>query len=136
KEMRAELQFSTIFISHDLAVAAEIADRIATMYAGNIVEIGPVDEVFYHPRHAYTLSLLNAAPRLSHTKTELESIPGNPPDLIHPPSGCKFHPRCSFATEICATTMPPLETRQANHVASHAVACHHSDQVMQAVRHA
>ena len=132
KEMRQELQFSTIFISHDLAVAAEIADRIATMYAGNIVEIGPVDEVFYHPRHAYTLSLLNAAPRLSLTKTELESIPGNPPDLIFPPPGCKFHPRCTFATEICKTTPPPLVAQQP----SHEVACHHSDQVMQAVRHA
>ncbi len=132
KEMREELQFSTIFISHDLAVAAEIADRIATMYAGNIVEIGPVNEVFYHPRHAYTLSLLNAAPRLSHTKIELASIPGNPPDLIFPPSGCKFHPRCPLATEICATTLPPLVVEADNH----AVACHHSDQVIQAVRNA
>ncbi len=132
KEMRADLQFSTIFISHDLAVAAEIADRIATMYAGNIVEIGPVNDVFYHPRHAYTLSLLNAAPRLSHTKIDLASIPGNPPDLIFPPPGCKFRPRCAFATEICATTLPPLEVRAANHE----VACHHSDQVTQAVRNA
>jgi oligopeptide/dipeptide ABC transporter ATP-binding protein len=106
------------------------------MYAGNIVEIGPVDEVFYHPRHAYTLSLLNAAPRLSHTKIELESIPGNPPDLIQPPSGCKFHPRCPFATEICTTTPPPLESQQSDYAASHEVACHHSDAVIQAVRNA
>lgn len=130
KEMRQELNFSTIFISHDLAVAAEIADRIATMYAGNIVEIGPVDDVFYHPRHAYTLSLLNAAPRLSVGKEELDSIPGNPPDLIFPPPGCKFHPRCSFMTEVCKVNEPELVT-QPN---GHAVACHHSDQVLQAAR--
>jgi peptide/nickel transport system ATP-binding protein len=125
KEMRAELNFSTIFISHDLAVAAEIADRIATMYAGEIVEIGPVDEVFYHPHHAYTLSLLNAAPRLSVGKEELDSIPGNPPDLINPPNGCKFHPRCSFATEVCKHQPPELVL-----VADeHRVACWESDRV-------
>jgi peptide/nickel transport system ATP-binding protein len=130
KEMRQEYHFSTISISHDLAVAAEIADRIATMYAGEIVEIGPVDDVFYHPRHAYTLSLLNAAPRLSAGREELDSIPGNPPDLINPPSGCKFHPRCSFATDICAATPPELVIE----VPDHAVACHHSAQVAQAAR--
>jgi len=132
KEMRQELQFSSIFISHDLAVAAEIADRIATMYAGEIVEIGPVDEVFYHPRHAYTLSLLNAAPRLSVGKEDLESIPGSPPDLINPPGGCKFNPRCAFATEICKQERPPL-ILDADH---HAVACHHSQQVAQTRRKA
>ncbi len=130
QQMRQELQFSTIFISHDLAVAAEIADRIATMYAGELVEVGPVDEVFYHPRHAYTLSLLNAAPRLSAGKEELESIPGSPPDLIDPPTGCKFNPRCTFATEICKRERPQLSA-EADH---HAVACHHSQQVVQTRR--
>src|SRR5215475_9838107 len=121
KEMRQELNFSTIFISHDLAVAAEIADRIATMYAGNIVEIGPVDDVFYHPRHAYTLSLLNAAPRLSVGQEELDSVPGNPPDLINPPSGCKFHPRCSFVTDHCKSNTPELTGKN-----GHLVACFES----------
>ncbi|MBX3086481.1 MAG: ABC transporter ATP-binding protein [Anaerolineae bacterium] len=130
KEMRQELNFSTIFISHDLAVAAEIADRIATMYAGEIVELGPVDEVFYHPHHAYTLSLLNAAPRLSVGKEELDSIPGNPPDLINPPLGCKFHPRCSFATEQCKQEKPPLELVDVDHE----VACWESDRVAQTQR--
>ena len=130
KQMRQELQFSTIFISHDLAVAAEIADRIATMYAGEIVEIGPVEDVFYHPRHAYTLSLLNAAPRLSAGKEALDSIPGNPPDLINPPSGCKFHPRCAFATTVCRE-QPPLLSVQAD---GHTVACHHADEVVAAGR--
>lgn len=128
EELRAKFGFSIIFISHDLAVAAELADTIATMYAGDLVEIGPVNEVFYKPRHAYTLSLLNAAPRLSVGREELHSIPGSPPDLIEPPSGCKFHPRCSFATDICKTTVPPLIAREASHL----VACHHADQVLAA----
>jgi peptide/nickel transport system ATP-binding protein len=130
KEMRQALNFSTIFISHDLAVAAEIADRIATMYAGQMVEIGPVDEVFYHPRHAYTLSLLNAAPRLSEGEEELDSIPGNPPDLIVPPPGCKFHPRCAFATEPCRVTPPALVPA----ADGHAVACYESERVVHAGR--
>jgi peptide/nickel transport system ATP-binding protein len=124
-ELRKALDFSIIFISHDLAVAAEIADTIATMYAGEIIEIGPVNEVFYRSRHAYTLSLLNAAPRLSVGEETLNSIPGSPPDLIEPPPGCKFHPRCTFATEICRTTVPPLIEEDAAHYA----ACHHSAEV-------
>ncbi|MBI5671163.1 MAG: ABC transporter ATP-binding protein [Chloroflexi bacterium] len=128
--LREELNFSVIFISHDLAVAAEIADTIATMYAGDIVEVGPVNEVFYRPRHAYTLALLNAAPRLSAGAEELYSIPGSPPDLIHPPPGCKFHPRCTFATEVCRTVLPPLVAAEAGHQ----VACHHTDDVVTAYR--
>jgi peptide/nickel transport system ATP-binding protein len=133
KQMRAELNFSTIFISHDLAVAAEIADRIATMYAGDIVELGPVDDVFYRPAHAYTLSLLNAAPRLSTGAEELDSIPGNPPDLINPPSGCKFHPRCAFATEVCQGTPPTLVTAPDKDI-QHDVACYESARVLAATR--
>ncbi len=125
KELRRELNFSVIFISHDLAVAAEIADTIATMYAGEFVEKGPVEEVFYHPRHAYTLSLLNAAPRLSAGAEELHSIPGSPPDLIDPPPGCKFHPRCRFATDICTHVPPEFIVFNQNH----GVACHHHEAV-------
>lgn len=127
KALREELSFSTIFISHDLAVAAEIADTVATMYAGEIVEIGPVEDVFYRSRHAYTYSLLDAAPRLSVGEQELHSIPGSPPDLIEPPSGCKFHERCRFATEICATTQPGLVRAQERHFH----ACHHSSKVLE-----
>jgi peptide/nickel transport system ATP-binding protein len=130
--MRAELKFSTVFISHDLAVAAEIADRIATMYAGEIVEIGPVDDVFYRPRHAYTLALLNAAPRLSRGRETLHSIPGSPPDLIRPPSGCRFHPRCTFATAVCAETTPRLLPSLAQ--PDHVVACHEAVRVAAAPR--
>ncbi len=127
KALREELQFSIIFISHDLAVAAEIADTVATMYAGELVEVGPVEDVFYRSRHAYTYSLLDAAPRLSVGEQELRSIPGSPPDLIEPPSGCKFHERCRFATEICVTTPPELERLEQRHFA----ACHHSNKVLE-----
>jgi peptide/nickel transport system ATP-binding protein len=128
KELRAEHNFSTIFISHDLAVAAEIADTVATMYAGEIVEIGPTREVFYNAHHAYTFSLLDAAPRLSAGAEDLQSIPGSPPDLIAPPSGCKFHERCRFATDICADEQPELRVIAGRHRA----ACYHSAQVLQA----
>ncbi|MCC6615507.1 MAG: ABC transporter ATP-binding protein [Anaerolineae bacterium] len=127
KELRAELNFSVIFISHDLAVAAEIADTVATMYAGEIVEIGPVNDVFYKSRHAYTLSLLNAAPRLSVGREELMSIPGSPPDLIEPPPGCKFHERCAFATDVCRTVPPPLVEYEGGRLA----ACHETERVLE-----
>lgn len=131
-KMREELSFSTIFISHDLAVAAEIADRIATMYAGDLVELGPVNDVFYQPQHAYTYSLLNAAPRLSTGAESLNSIPGSPPNLINPPQGCKFHPRCSFATEACRTVLPPLKAGLDD--PQHLVACYESARVLASPR--
>lgn len=124
--IKQELNFSIVFISHDLSVAAEMADTVATMYAGEIVEIGPVNEIFYRPRHAYTFSLLEAIPRLSAGAEELMSIPGSPPDLIEPPSGCKFHVRCSFATEICAQKTPPFERVDDQ---KHFSACWHADEV-------
>jgi len=126
EQLKAEFGFSVIFISHDLAVAAEIADTVATMYAGEIIEIGPVEEVFYRSRHAYSLALLNAAPRLSTGEETLESIPGSPPDLIDPPSGCKFHPRCAFAVAVCQVTPPPLMMAEEGHK----VACHETDRVL------
>lgn len=132
KELRATYNFSTIFISHDLAVAAEIADTIATMYAGEIVEMGPVEDVFYRPRHAYTFSLLDAAPRLSAGKEELSSIQGSPPDLINPPNGCKFHERCRFANEQCAVTQPALEVLSVSETTQqpHYVACYEHERVL------
>ncbi|MBX3065015.1 MAG: ABC transporter ATP-binding protein [Anaerolineae bacterium] len=128
KQLRAEYKFSVIFISHDLAVAAEIADTIATMYAGELVEIGPVDEVFYRPRHAYTLALLDAAPRLSTAREDLSSIRGKPPDLIQPPSGCKFHERCSFVRDHCKTKLPLLVPAEDD--PRHKVACFESARVL------
>jgi len=129
KTLRAELGISMIFISHDLSIAAEMADSVATMYAGDIVEIGRTDDMFYRPAHAYTLGLLNAVPRLSIEREHLDSIPGSPPDMISPPTGCRFHPRCAFATAICATP-PPVMTFEIDHIA----ACHHAHQVIHAAQ--
>lgn len=126
KELREAMGFSTIFISHDLSIAAEMADTVATMYAGEIVELGPVNELFYRPRHAYTLGLLQAVPKLSAGAQELTSIPGSPPDLIEPPPGCKFHPRCPFATDRCRRESPPL----VEEVPGHRVACFESARVL------
>lgn len=124
--IRDELGFSIIFISHDLSVAAEMADTVATMYAGELVELGPVNEMFYRPRHAYTLGLLEAIPRLSAGAEELQSIPGSPPDLVEPPSGCKFHIRCPFAVEQCRQAIPPME--QVGE--AHWVACYEAEKVL------
>jgi peptide/nickel transport system ATP-binding protein len=107
-KLKAEHSFAMIFISHDLALAAELADRVATMYAGRIVELGNTDDIFYRPRHPYTLGLIRAVPTVTGGFEELESIPGSPPDLIDLPSGCKFHPRCPFASERCIAEEPPL----------------------------
>jgi peptide/nickel transport system ATP-binding protein len=108
RSLRDEFHFAMIFVSHDLSLAAELADRVATTYAGRIVELGDVDQIFYHPRHPYTVGLLTAAPTLAGEHRDLSSIPGSPPDLIALPTGCKFHPRCPYATEKCREEDPPL----------------------------
>lgn len=125
RRMKEEQQFTMMFISHDLAIAAELADRVATMYAGKIIELGSSDDIFYRPRHPYTLGLIRAVPKVSGDFAELFSIPGSPPDLIDLPSGCKFHPRCPFASERCTREEPELETVGPEHFA----ACWHWDQV-------
>jgi peptide/nickel transport system ATP-binding protein len=124
-EMQNRLNFSIIFISHDLALAAEMADRVATMYAGEIVELAPVEEMFYRPHHPYTLGLLRSVPKLDQRRDDLISIPGDPPNLIDPPSGCKFHPRCQFATDRCHQEAPPL----VEYTPGHFAACWHTDNV-------
>jgi peptide/nickel transport system ATP-binding protein len=121
KRLREKYGFAILFISHDLSMAAELATRIMTMYAGRAVEIGTVSGVFYNPMHPYSLGLLNAAPALHGTRETLASIPGSPPNLINLPTGCSFHPRCPYASEICVTTDPALEV----HGPDHASACHH-----------
>jgi peptide/nickel transport system ATP-binding protein len=108
RDLKEEHRFAMIFISHDLSLAAELADRVATTYAGRIVELGDVEQVFYRPRHPYTVGLLDAVPTLAGEHQELSSIPGTPPDLIDLPPGCKFHPRCPYATDKCREEDPPL----------------------------
>lgn len=109
KELRHKLDFALLFISHDLSLAADLADRVATMYAGKLVEIGDVFTIFQNPRHPYTLGLIRAVPTLTGDKRDLTSIPGSPPDLIDLPSGCKFHPRCPLADARCQREEPELE---------------------------
>lgn len=120
RRLKEEIGFSMLFISHDLATAAELADRVATMYAGGIVEVGPVDDIFYRPAHPYTLGLIRAVPTVTGDFEDLVSIPGAPPDLVAPPPGCKFHPRCPYVTEQCRVKEPKLETHYSE---THSVAC-------------
>jgi peptide/nickel transport system ATP-binding protein len=115
QELRSKLDFSLIFISHDLSLAAELADRVATVYAGKIVEIADVETIFKAPTHPYTIGLINAVPTLTGHKDDLTSIPGSPPDLVEMPSGCKFHPRCPLADEQCKTREPDTEFAAADH---------------------
>lgn len=115
KELRQKLEFTLIFISHDLSLAAELADRVATVYAGKIVEVADVQAMFKVPTHPYTIGLINAVPTLKSTKEDLISIPGSPPDLIELPSGCKFHPRCPLADARCTRNEPELEEVKAGH---------------------
>jgi oligopeptide/dipeptide ABC transporter ATP-binding protein len=106
--LRDELGLSVVFVSHDLAVIAETCERVAVMYAGQVVETGPVETVFREPRHPYTLSLLRSVPSFDRVGGELVSIPGSPPDLAAPPPGCRFHPRCPFAQPDCTAGEFPL----------------------------
>lgn len=104
--LKKELNLSMVFITHDLAITAEVADRVGVMYAGQLVEVGDIYSVYYKPLHPYTQGLLKAIPRLKGS-IDIASIPGSPPDLINPPRGCTFHPRCPFAMDICRREEPP-----------------------------
>jgi len=106
-EIREKLGASLIVITHDIAVQAEIVDRLGVMYAGKMVEIGNVHDIFKDPLHPYTSGLMMSTPILGEKKA-LESIPGTPPSLINPPPGCRFHPRCPFASEECKRMEPPF----------------------------
>jgi oligopeptide transport system ATP-binding protein len=109
KDIQKKTGTAIIFITHDLGVVANVADRVAVMYAGKIVEMGTVDEIFYDPRHPYTWGLLASMPSLdSDDKTELASIPGSPPDLTNPPKGDAFAPRNPYAMKIDFEMEPPL----------------------------
>ena len=106
RRLQQEMGMATIFVTHDLGVAAEIADRIAVMYAGRIVEEGPVADVLANPQHPYTQGLLASTVHGEHRDQDIQAIPGSPPDLRRLPSGCAFGPRCSQAMEACRTTVP------------------------------
>ena len=121
--LRHEFGVSVVFVTHDLAVVAETCERVAVMYAGQIVETGMVDEVFRAPRHPYTLGLLRSVPDFDSVQDSLSAIQGAPPDLVLPPPGCRFHPRCPFAQEDCISGEFPLRPLSAGR----ATACIHSE---------
>lgn len=118
KDLQRKVSTSIIFITHDLGVVAGIADRVAVMYAGQIVEYGTVDEIFYNPQHPYTWGLLNSMPTLETESGTLEAIPGTPPDLLDPPIGDAFAPRNAYAMKIDTEQQPPFFKVSATHYAA------------------
>ncbi len=120
KELQAKYGSSMILITHDLSIIAELADKVCIMYAGKVVEYAPAINLYKEPLHPYTQKLLRSIPRLKVKIDKLEFIPGVPPDLRTPPPGCRFHPRCPYAMEICKKEEPPLIEVKPNHF----VACH------------
>ena len=117
KELQQQFQMAIIFITHDLGVVANVADRVAVMYAGKVVEVGTVDEVFYNPQHPYTWGLLRSMPTL-HTGDTLYAIPGSPPDLLDPPVGDAFALRSDVALEIDRVKEPPMFEVSPTHFAA------------------
>jgi peptide/nickel transport system ATP-binding protein len=109
-ELQRQLGFAVLFITHDLSLLVEFSDRIAIMYAGDVVEEAEAAALFASPAHPYTAGLMTSFPPLSGERTLMTGIPGNPPDLRHPPSGCRFHPRCAYARERCQAEVPLLHS--------------------------
>jgi peptide/nickel transport system ATP-binding protein len=108
RELKQKMDLSMMLISHDLSILAETSDKLAIMYAGKIVEYGDVAGIFHEPLHPYTQGLVGAFPKIHGPRTKLLSVPGSPPDLLNPPTGCHFHPRCPYAMDICKKEEPPL----------------------------
>ena len=105
-QLQQELSFAVLFITHDLSLLVEIADSIAVMYAGRLIERAPAQALYRAPRHPYTLGLLGSFPSLHGPRRRMTGIPGSPPDLRNAPSGCAFHPRCRYAMDVCRTDIP------------------------------
>jgi peptide/nickel transport system ATP-binding protein/oligopeptide transport system ATP-binding protein len=115
REIQREMGMSVMLITHDLGVVAEIADRVAIMYAGRMMEYGPIDAIFAKVRHPYTKGLLDSIPQLREKKKRLDAIPGQVPDPMNLPVGCKFHPRCYLMIEECKKAEPPLVQVNGDH---------------------
>ncbi|WP_221290588.1 ABC transporter ATP-binding protein [Stygiolobus caldivivus] len=120
RKLKKEKNFSMLFVSHDLALLAGLSDYLAIMYAGKIVEFGKVEEIYKAPSHPYTQLLLESIPDIRKRGSKLKSISGSPPDLLNPPSGCRFNPRCPFAMDVCKSVEPEI----VNVSPTHYVACH------------
>jgi len=110
RELRKEFGLTILLITHNIGVVAEVADRVAVMYAARMVEVGDVKQIFADPKHPYTQGLLRSVPNIELDDEELYKMEGQPPSLLHPPSGCRFHPRCPHVMPICKEKNPPFET--------------------------
>ena len=118
RELKDKLNLSMVFISHDLSIVAETCDKLAIMYAGQVIEYGDTKSIFAKPLHPYTQGLLGAFPSIKGERKKLVSIPGQPPDLLDPPSGCRFNPRCPYVMDICKSVDPKLlPVDETNHLA-------------------
>jgi peptide/nickel transport system ATP-binding protein len=122
KRLQEEFGSAILIITHDLGVVAETADDVLVMYAANVVEQASVDDLFNRPQHPYTWGLMGSLPRLDADLERLTQIPGQPPSLLRPPAGCRFHPRCPHVMEVCKTTVPPLTPSERD--PAHLQACH------------
>jgi oligopeptide transport system ATP-binding protein len=118
RDLQDKTGTAIILITHDLGVVANLAQRVAVMYGGTIVETGTVDEIFYNPKHPYTWGLLSSMPKLNSSSKELLAIPGSPPDLMNPPNGCPFAARCPYAMEVCVDHMPDATKVSSSHKAA------------------
>ncbi|MBD3205602.1 hypothetical protein GF319_04550 [Candidatus Bathyarchaeota archaeon] len=127
KDLRKKLDLSMLLITHDISVIAQTCDELAIMYAGKIVEKTDVPSIFENPFHPYSHALIRAFPTIKGEKRQLRGIDGNPCDLIDPPKGCRFSPRCPFSTDLCSNTEPPLEEIKKEHF----VACHHWEKIQE-----
>jgi oligopeptide transport system ATP-binding protein len=129
-DLRRDLNMALILITHDLGVVADVADRIAVMYAGRIVENANVHDLYANPAHPYTEGLLASIPRIDLKGQQLKSIKGMPPNMLHAPSGCPFHPRCTYAQDICTREDPPLRDVGLDRSS----ACHFAEEVLDGSR--
>ncbi len=120
RELKERLNLGMILITHDLSIVSETCEKIVIMYAGKVVERGDIVEIYKDTLHPYAEGLLKAFPEIKGPRMRMNSIPGSPPNLLHPPSGCRFHPRCKYAMDICKKEEPPLVMVKKNHY----VACH------------
>lgn len=111
RELKTEMGLTILLITHNIGIVAELADRVAVMYAGRLAEVADVDTLFHHPKHPYTQGLLASVPNIR-MDSELYCMDGTPPNLIEPPTGCRFHPRCPHVMDICSQKQPTLETPQ------------------------
>lgn len=125
KTLQRENDLSILYITHDMAVVSEVCDRVTVMYAGQIVEDANVEDLFKNPKHPYTIGLIHSVPGVETSIDDFETIPGTVPRLINPPSGCRFHPRCTYSKEICKKEKPKLEKADSNHL----VSCHFWEEI-------